>query len=477
MARSAFNGPLRDTQIAFLLGGFCIVLYTIIFCVLAEIASSHGASPETMIGLNLGEQADTTEYVHIAHSMLDAGRFALSPTGPAEFARVPGYPSFLVVVLVVFHTLLVVPLIQVVFTACTIALIYFVGVRYFTRPVALAAALLYLLDPIVMYAAWIPITESLFMLFFIGSIYALGFTSRRSWLPFAIGGIFFALSIYVRPVGFYLAPVIAALAFSSKERWQISLRNAIIFLIAAVCVMTPWMLRNYHLAGYFEFSSNRAWQFYAVNMSTFEQMRTGIGYQTILAKNNEQFATQDEHILRSFEYSAKLDAITKQALLAHPFEYLAFHLLKSGELFISSSIVNVIYHMHQFGILTGEHAQGEGAWGMITQHRWRDAFIQIFTHIPSLVERIFLSLLYGSAFLATAISVWRRDKHWIWMFIIFILINAYAIMIGPGSDDTRYRIPVEPFVFLLGGYGFSMRWHKIPYFNPFAKRKSSSPRS
>jgi 4-amino-4-deoxy-L-arabinose transferase-like glycosyltransferase len=444
------EGRLGDYQIAALLSAFCIVLYSVIFAVLATVAASHGASPETMIGLNLGPHADTGEYINLAHTMVQDGRFALSSTSPTEFARVPGYPTFLIIVEAIFHTLLAVPAIQIVFTAATVALIYLIGVRYFSRSVALVAALLYLFDPIVIYAAWIPISESLFMLLFMGCIYASGLKIRKQWLAFVLAGVLFALSVYVRPIGFYLAPIVACLAFDLPINWKESLQNAGIFLVTAFLVMSPWMLRNYNEAGYFEFSSNRAWQMYAYNMALFEQARTGISYEEIQRINAEPFGTSDEHILRQFAYAEKLDAITKQKILAHPFEYAVFHLYKSAALFISSSIVNVTYHMHQFGILTGAPYHGEGAWGMIVQHRYKDAVVQTFTHIDTLLERIFLALMYLGAFAITIYALVRRKPHAIWMGVMFVLINAYAFMIGPGSDDTRYRMPIESFIFMLG---------------------------
>src|SRR3989338_4284082 len=137
-----YKRPLSDMEIARLLASACVVLYLVIFTIIFLIGSSHGASPERMIGLTLGEHADTVEYRMLAENMLGEHRFALSPQAPTEFARVPGYPAFIALILVIFHTMLVVPAIQIVLTAITVALIYLIGVRYFPRPVALFAAAL-----------------------------------------------------------------------------------------------------------------------------------------------------------------------------------------------------------------------------------------------------------------------------------------------------------------------------------------------
>src|SRR3989344_4827898 len=184
--------PRSDMHVARLIAYACVVLYLIDFGIVFFIAYLYGASPEKMIGLTQNDSSDITEYVQLANSMLQ-GQFAL-PSG-TEYLRTPGYPALLALVLLVAHTLLVVPLIQIAFTAATVALIYLLGVRYFSRPVAIVAATLYMIDPIAMYAAWTPQSESLFMLLFVGVVYVLGIRRGRAWVPFLVAGFLFALAI------------------------------------------------------------------------------------------------------------------------------------------------------------------------------------------------------------------------------------------------------------------------------------------
>jgi len=447
-------------QIARLLASACVVLYLVIFTVLFLIGSSHGASPEQMIGLTLGEHADTVEYRMLAENMLSEHRFALSPQAPDEFARIPGYPAFIALILVIFNTMLVVPIIQIAFTAITLALIYLIGARYFPRPVALFAAVVYLIDPIVMFATFWPLSEPLFMLLFIASIYAIDTPSRKWWLPYVIAGILLGLSAYMRHAGMYFAPIIACLPIFLALNWRIGLRNAAVFLAAVLCIISPWMIRNYTLSGHVAFSSARDWLLF-VNMSLFEGVRTNGDYQEIQKRYTTQLGTSDEHLLRQFTYKDQLHAIAMEKIMAHPFQYLVYYGLSSLKLFISSSIVIVTYHMHQAGILAGDHAQGPGAWGMLVQHRWHDALVQTFTHIPRLIERVFLAFMYVSAVCVTILALRRRGAQATWIIISFLLINAGAAMIGPVSDDTKYRIPIEPFIFMLGAYGVYSAWRKV----------------
>ena len=451
--------PRSDMHIARLLASVCIITYLVVFGIVFLIASLNGASPEKMIGLTQSDSSDITEYVQLANSMLE-GQFAL-PSG-TEYLRTPGYPAMLALILLVAHTLLVVPLIQIAFTAVTVALIYLLGVRYFSRRIAIAAAALYMIDPVAMYAAWTPQSESLFMLLFVGTVYVLGIRARRAWVPFLAAGFLFALAIYVRPYFLYLSPLIFCFALAHTPSWRVALRHGAIFLAVIAILVSPWMLRNYVQTGHFAFSSGGSYILFADYMPIFEQARTGVSYWDIRKQTSDQlFGTHDEHALRSFKYSDEESAFARKVLLEHPFQYMVFHGLKSMQLFVGSSMVHVTYQMHQFGILAGGHAQGEGAWGMLLQHRWGDAFVQTFTHIPRLIERILWALLYLGALIAFVLALRRKVAHASWIICAFLVLNAIAVMTGPSSDTTRYRLPTEPFLLLLGIFGMYIALPKM----------------
>ena len=440
-----------DAHIAKLLIATSVFIYLVVFAVVFLVGSANGTSIEQMTALRGGETSDVTEYVHLAENMLGVGRFEISTAMGPEFLRVPGYPAFLALVLVVFQTLTVVPLIQTFFTTATVALIYLIGVRYFPRAVAFAAALIYLIDPVVIYATWVPISESLFMFFFVAAIYSIGSPSQRKWLPFLVGGILLGVSIYMRPVGLYLAPLIAVMALAHTVSWKDAARGATIFLAVTLCIIAPWMFRNYMLAGHFSFSSGGAYNLYAANMPIFEQARTGVSYEQIRRENNlKYFGTDEEDILRSFTYADEQARIAKETILAYPIEYALFHTAKSMQLFIGSSIVNTKYHLYKLGILTGEPPHGEGAWGMLLQGRLGDALVQTFTHLPRLVERLAWLALYLGMLYTTYRAVRYRTAATPWIICAFLLVHAIAFMTGPSSDDTRYRMPLEPFLLLLG---------------------------
>jgi hypothetical protein len=187
---------------------------------------------------------------------------------------------------------------------------------------------------------------------------------------------------------------------------------------------------------------------YYYNVPLFEQTRTGVPYQDIRRTFNERIGVNDEMTLRTFEYADVESAITREILLAHPIQYTLFHLYKSGLFLIGSSITATSYHLYVHGI-NPENPPPIGAQGMLLEGRYGDAFVHTLGNAPKLIERLLWLVAYLGAAYLTIVSLWRRKIMAVWVVCAFLLINAFAVMTGPVSDDTRYRIPAEPFLFLL----------------------------
>ena len=150
-----------------------------------------------------------------------------------------------------------------------------------------------------------------------------------------------------------------------------------------------------------------------------------------------------------------------------------FHTAKSMQLFVGSSIVNFGYHMRKLGVLPGETPHGEGAWGMLLQGRWSDAFVQTFTHLPRLVERLAWLALYLGMLYTTYRAVRYRTAATPWIICAFLFIHAIAFLTGPASDTTRYRMPLEPFLLLLGIFGLYTIAKRVLILLNFGKKGST----
>jgi hypothetical protein len=422
-----------DRSIALVLAIVSAIVYGSLFLWMYLSGVAHGMSLAQLI-----TAPDSAGYLSLAHTMLDYHRFALSSLAPADFFRVPGYPFFIAVLLAVFHSLAAIPIAQLVLTAASVSLIYLIGIRHVPRGVAIAAALLYLCEPSVAMQTWLALSESLFMILFLLSLYVAEVRAPRYLAPLAAAGILLGLSALVRPTGLYLAPFIA---FVCTARWWPNWRAivgacAVIIVMAAFTVI-PWVIRNDELSGHIGLSSISTFNPFFYNMPDFESYLTGASIASIRDHYSAEVGQTDVETLRSYVYARQESAVVSQQLWAHPFLYAVYHLVESAALFLYTSIGTFVLQLQELGIIAS--SPPAGALGFIVVNIGR---------VIVLGERAFWILTCGTAFYTVVRNVERRSKDAAWMVGVLLLIVAFAIVTGPIATP-RYRIPLDPLLFLL----------------------------
>jgi 4-amino-4-deoxy-L-arabinose transferase-like glycosyltransferase len=188
---------------------------------------------------------DTSNYLHLARSLVETGSYAMWAKPSAYVA--PAYPFFLAGVFKIFgENFFVVKLFQIALGSTAVLLIYFLALR-FTRPAAaLLAALIVALHPELVGVTGFIYTETLFV-FLLTATLLLTVRAMASAKPahFLIAGVLLGLTTLCRGTTFYLPFFILAAALLSSQRWKLMRRWAI-FMAGMVLAMAPWTLRNYH---------------------------------------------------------------------------------------------------------------------------------------------------------------------------------------------------------------------------------------
>jgi len=422
-----------DRTISLALACVSVILYGSLFIWMYLAGSVHGQSLTQLI-----TAPDSAGYLALAHTILDYHRFALSNMALPDFFRVPGYPFFIAALLAVFHSLAAVPIAQLLLTALSVALIYLIGVRHVSRGVAIAAALLYLCDPMVAMQTWLALSEPLFMVLFLLSLYVAELRAPRYLAPLAAAGILLGLSALVRPTGLYLAPFIA---FVCTARWWPD-RRAIIAACAVVIMMAaftvlPWVIRNDELSGHIGLSSISSFNPFFYNMPDFESYLTGASVASIRDQYEAEIGQTDVEALRSYTYARQESAIVSQQFGAHPFLYGVYHLVESALLFFYTSIGTFVLQLQETGIIAA--SPPAGALGFIVVNIGR---------VIVLGERAFWLLTCITAFYTVVRNVEKKTREAAWMVGVLLLIIAFAIVTGPIATP-RYRIPIDPLLFLL----------------------------
>ena len=203
-------------------------------------------------------QGDTASYLIPGHNLLTHGAF-IGINGP-ELDRTPGYPIFAMLASLGTGNPIAIAIAQIAISLLSILLISRTASLAFPKAnptSAIAAAWLFAFEPIsILYSVRL-LPETLFTFLMLLVLERLvTFFKSRELRDLFFAGIALAAATYVRPISYYLAPLIAlglaAAMFRDKTfRWQAPAT----LLLTTVPLLAIWQIRNTLDTGYSGFSS------------------------------------------------------------------------------------------------------------------------------------------------------------------------------------------------------------------------------
>lgn len=221
----------------------------------------------TMLHPSVYPITDMLGYNEAAISLLQDGEYRVK--GVISANRPPIYPFFLYTIYGVFgHSFLLVRLIQAFIGALTAWILIFVGKEMFDRRIGIFAGLMYALYP----ASWAfsdqLLTESIFTLLMLISVYCYMkiLADRNPWIIFG-AGFFGGLSVMTRTAFAPYLLFIFAGVFLLKYKNPKLVSSFILASVISFLVMFPWMLRNQYTHGVFTLNPKSGVDFAMYNMS------------------------------------------------------------------------------------------------------------------------------------------------------------------------------------------------------------------
>jgi 4-amino-4-deoxy-L-arabinose transferase-like glycosyltransferase len=220
----------------------------------------------TVMVLDIPPESDYAAYQLMAQNFLSGNGFT---DGENQAFMSAGYP--LLVLVPVFaltgNSLLAAQLVNAFLGAITVLICYFVARRAGAGRVAglVAASLLTLYIPSWIYAEYIA-KENLMAPLMLGIIWcALGLAKKASYTIAALSGLLFGLLALTGNAALSIGgAVLVALAFS-KTAFGRKVVSAGIIGVIAVAILTPWLVRNYHVVGAPVINSNSGFNLYVGN--------------------------------------------------------------------------------------------------------------------------------------------------------------------------------------------------------------------
>ena len=420
--------------------------------------------------------ADSQEYFDLAENILEYKQFIYpNPRGELvhETFRSPAYPFILSSVIFLFGSVNPITFIQIFILGFSVVIIYKIGLLFFDKRISLIAAILYLFEPGSIYHSFFVISETFFVFFLLLSVYLFLYSLKREKIPiylWFITGLFLGMMTLTRAVGQYIVVifVIFYIIYNMKNNKNIRLSviYLFVFLFGFFIVVFPWSYRNYRLYNTFTLSSTPGYVLMKNHLPFFYVHK----YDVSLREATEFFFQHSKDDLdfnrRSLENTKELKSRGLNYIKDNFWEYSIFHLIKTVPFFLGDSIRDYIAAIDP---PDPNNFQGINISGLILKGEFRQLNTFIFdglktgnAYIISSILSSFVWLLVSLSLLFSFfISIKSKDKQKIFIVIFFLsLIAFFAGLTGPVSN-ARYRLPTEPFMFILTAYSFNFLYKKL----------------
>lgn len=400
---------------------------------------------------------DSYGYVQLATNILKGNGFSIEenpPYTPSAF-RTPVYPLFIAWVYALFgENPLEVAIVQVLISAITPVLAYFLGLRLFSERAAWWGGLFLAisLGPIV-YSVFI-LTETLFTLLLSGAVLLLAVyhdQNQKGWI--IGGGVLTGVAILCRPVAiFYPLTALFLVWLIHKGHCRQFLSAAFNFFVGVTLVVTPWIIRNTWSIGVptLTTASGNVLFWYAVALEAdLKEISYTQAQGNISRKWSEELLKRGETdnetlgIRRYGELGAKM-------LLANPGRYFYIHLKND----LYSFLPNGTEFLELLGVTQG----GKGTLSVLNQKGLRTALHHYFGKDLWLIWPMMpWFALLGLIYIACIIGIVALLKQHQWfIFALLSLPVVFLLLIpGPLNNPPRFRVPAMPYICLLAGAGLT----------------------
>jgi hypothetical protein len=388
---------------------------------------------------------DSPVFVSLAENLV-AGKGFIHSSGNLETFRTPGYPALLALSLFVSGGFTTAIVIQILMAAMMIVLVYRIGVALGGSVVGIISGIATMLSPNVLFHSLIILSDIPVAFFVVLAVYLVVF-NKYSVRTLCIAGIVIGIAAYIRPVALYLPilliPIILYRAYVSLGV-RTATEYASAFLFCFLVLVIPWHVRNSIEAGVFGFSSISAYNFAGYNIPLFLEDKYG--------RSSDQYRSYDEalkavppEVAHSFEGKEQMHALTAPIVKNEFWSYTVFHGVETATFFLSSSIRYVAINITQPSLqkFLGLSESSPDLLGSIREGKWSVALKALSEQGLITLERI---LLVCVSVLAVGSMVIQRRRFEI--LALLAVIGYFAVVTGPVSIP-RYRLPVEPFIFIL----------------------------
>jgi len=405
-------------------------------------------------------RADAFSYVTYGHNLVTHGVFSKQqsdhPVSDSYWS--PGFPTFIAFAIKLggenFYKFILYGHALMGAVVCGVTVL--LGIMFLPLWASVTAGLLAAFSPHLISMGGYVLTETLFSLVLLLSLYGFCLAVRKSRVNwFALAGLGFGLTYLVNPVVLF-APVVIGLSWWWVERWYrnnsaiFSLRMLAIFWLPFVLVVATWSLRNHFNVPDGELSSSdRALTNFVVGShdNFFEIWRNN-------PRDPQNPATLDQATIRGSW--VKFIEILSTRIYENPAHYLKWYFIEKPYLLFSWNILIGSGDIYVYPVIIS----------LYQQSKW-----MILTYSIMKVLHWWLLLFGLLGLIYIFLSKKLNDSDYMAIFIYSLIFSISAIYVILQAEP-RYSIPLRPELYLCAVFFIAKTWHLLRLISADLNRSS-----
>ena len=414
--------------------------------------------------LERANEPDTPTYTGPALTLIHGQGFIDDPH------RTPIYPLFIAFFYWLFgEQSLPIILAQILLSVLTIYMTYLIGKEVLSEAAGLMAAFLMAVSIESITHAFFLLTETLFTILFLGSIFAYVLyrqRHKRTWI--ILSGMMIGLAILCRPIATYFPFIFLLLIlFDWEKAVRERLIKAVLYALSTLAVIVPWVLWNYTSTGIATITTISNYNLLFYNAASLQANQLGLNEEQVRENLNDQVSQtlqarslSDTPLNRDLIYRE----LARKIISSDPLRYIYLHLKND----VNTLLPGVTDLTEILGVTVG----GKGTLAILNKdglmaainHYFEDKVWLIGIFAPAIVL-LFLTYLADLAGVVTLV----REKKWFALSILLLPL-LYLLLIPGASSNQRFRVPAMPYICLLAAQGSVFLWYWAR--SIFTKRKT-----
>ncbi|MCC6837016.1 MAG: glycosyltransferase family 39 protein [Bacteroidia bacterium] len=405
---------------------------------------------------------DSYGYWQIAYNVKEYGIFSQSYELPIEpdYYRTPLYPLFILlaesVQIETYPTIFLQIVLGVATTFYTYKLSKTISNNLF---IANIAALFMAVDVPGIVMNNIVMTETLFSFFLLITFYYFVRyiqTNERKLL--LLSAVLCGLTILCRPIGFFLPIFFSVfLLYKFWNEKKAAFSGILLFSLISVVVISPWLLRNKSTFGHYFMSVIRehdmqnyqaAAVYGEVNHKSLAESQSILRWKTF-----KSFPGDAHH--QPYEYARYIENDAMEIAFAHPGILLKHHATQFMHFFLKPCRAYIDIQLGHWGSGYNTIPKDYPIFKYLFEHNSKLTISIVFFQLGVLLI-MYLGCLFSFFY-------FKQEKQLFFFLLSALLVLCFANLTLPYVTESRFRVPVVPYLSLIaatGIYFIKEKWGK-----------------